>query len=881
MRVWVSLALFCAVIAGAVCADPPIMPVGTILEQRYKDDDLAVVVPDRLEMICESGNSSPWGFCFAGFETTWRGLIELEVTGSGGYAGQDLFSFAGITLDYGSKDGWTERSFIGLGYVQTSRQPHPPSWGVGSDGKYVMRENLINAGAQPQRVTLDPAKYAPKDWDGRLWIGLCTHNIGASKYLKVRVLNASPASGATSAEPDGQSKWNLVRQHQNGYLKWRLGRVRAALDRTSAQRHTAVAPEMAPYAGTIRRFSLDQLHLQETQAVAEDAEKGILGAQRFLEIVGGNADPYEASVIAARDDDDKIGQLNGCLDTWKQSGRFGREIGCIIRTASNMEKVGLTDLVAGRVLSAKAEPVRISAARHEYESFQIIFTPLPGCASRLRVAASDLTSPHGRIPKSAIKVNPVGYERIFDGSSREALVPDPLLIGPIPKLTPGENQPVWITVKVPDDAPAGEYKGFVRIYGDGPRPLNVPVGLRVRDFAIPHKISLRSSFWMFRDQINRFYGLDEVKLDDYFKWIDMALEHRVCPIDVTEGRCGQLMDVLVPENGSQTEGTPNPSPDFAAWDRYIDRMVAGGASTIHLGPSHHFGAWFSDAANKPASPAQVQRVIEGVKLLRDHYKAKGVFDLHYLQLRDETSAPESLNVYREVGKAVTDVKLLLTAPSAEAKPLLDIPCPLTPGYDPGWQAEVKRKGGEYWWYVCVAPGDPYANLFLFQTIPQHRAIFWQTWSHNVDGLLYWGMNFWRWYDPSPATGAKPKSWAGGFTGLNQRVPSKGAPNFCPLPGAPGDGFSMYPGPSPSQPLSSIRLEAIRDGEEDYEYFLILDRLIAKAESDGKITPALAEAKSVREEARKLVESMTNYPKTAAPYIAIRDKVGGSVESLMR
>lgn len=875
MRLMIGIALVSVITAGMVSADVPAMHVGAILEQAFKDDDLAVVVTDREEMICEAGDSSPWGFCFAGFETKWRGPIELEVIGSGGYQHHDIFSFAGITLDYGSKDGWTERSHFGLGYIQPSRSSHPPSWGVGSGGKFVMRGNLVNAGPQPQRITLDPAKYAPKDWDGRLWIGLCTHNVGTSKYLRVRVLNASPATESLSPEQDGRAKRNLVREHQHEYLKWRAGRLRQAIDETSAQRRVDVASEMMPYAGTIRRFSPDRLSLHETLKAADDSATAILSAERFLRLVGGNADPYAACMIAIRDEAGKIGRLNGCLDAWKRSGRFGREIGCIIRTASNLEKVGLTDLASGRVVSGEREPIRISAARHEYEGFQIILTPLPGCAENVRVVVSDLTGAKGRIPKSAITVNPVGYDRIFEGEAREMLVADPLLLGPIPKLTPGENQPVWITVRIPDDAPSGEYRGFVRIYGAGPRPLNVPVALKVRDFAIPHKISLRSSFWMFRDQINRFYGLDEVRLDDYFKWIDMALEHRVCPIDVVEGRCTSLLDAQF------KDGTLNPNPDFSTWDRYVDRMVAGGASTIHLALSHHYGAWFSDEENKIASPVQVQRVIESVKMLRDHYKAKGVFDLHYLQLRDETSAPESLNVYREVQKALPDVKLLLTAPSGEAKPFLSIPCPLTPGYDPAWQAEVKKNGGEYWWYVCVAPGDPaWANLFIHQTAAQHRALFWQTWSRGVDGLLYWGMNFWRWYDPSPAPGAKPKSWAGGFTGPNQRVPPKGSPNFCPIPSAPGDGFSMYPGPKPSQPLSSIRLEVMRDGEEDYEYFLILDRLIAKAESDGKTAPALAKARAARDEARKLVESMTEYPKIAAPYLSIREKVGDSIESLL-
>jgi hypothetical protein len=424
-------------------------------------------------------------------------------------------------------------------------------------------------------------------------------------------------------------------------------------------------------------------------------------------------------------------------------------------------------------------------------------------------------------------------------------------------------------VRVLDDAPAGDYRGQVLLSAAGTKPLRIPLILKVRDFSIPKKISLRSSFWMFRDQLNRFYHLDEVDFDDYMKWIDFALQHRLCPIDVFEGRCKQLLDIMTGPGDS----LPNPKPDFTLWDKYIGHMTVGGASTIHLGQSHHQGAWFSDKENSVSSPVQVQRVLECLKTLREHYKERGVFDLHYMQLRDETSAPDSLNVYREVAKALPDVKLLLTAPSNEARPFLSIPCPLTPSFDAKWRDEVKAKGGEYWWYVCCSPSDPaWANFFIYQTAAQHRALFWQTWRNSVDGLLYWGMDFWMWYG---------KEWPAGTRGPTDRVPAKDGPNFCPLPDAPGDGFSMYPGPTPSQPMSSIRLEVMRDGEEDYEYFRLLDRLIADAGAHGKNAPALTKAKAVRQQARELVASMTQYPKQAKPYLEIRDKVGDAIEALLK
>src|SRR4029434_5394046 len=141
-----------------------------------------------------------------------------------------------------------------------------------------------------------------------------------------------------------------------------------------------------------------------------------------------------------------------------------------------------------------------------------------------------------------------------------------------------------------------------------------------------------------------------------------------------------------------------------------------------------------------------------------------------------------------------------------------------------------------------------------------------------DGLLYWGLNFWAWYEAT---------WPTGTTGPTRRAPAASDPNFVSVPEGPGDGCSMYPGPTIDQPLSSIRLESIRDGEEDYEYFILLDSLIAKAEKAKASSEALSEAKTIREEASKLVANMTEYERKGEPYVRMRNRVGDAIEKLVK
>jgi hypothetical protein len=304
------------------------------------------------------------------------------------------------------------------------------------------------------------------------------------------------------------------------------------------------------------------------------------------------------------------------LQRWRDSGEFGKEIDCVVRVASNIDKVGLDDVTSGRIIGKNPEPIRISAARHEHEGLQIVLSPVSGVMKHVSIEASDLIGPGGKIDHSNITINPVGYVRIYAGKPTERLVPDPLLLGDVPQLEAGQNQPIWISIYVPPATKPGNYSGSISI-----NELRIPLELHVRNFDIPKKISLRSSFWLFRDQINRFYHLKEVSIDDYLKWVDFALRYRVNPIDVYEGHCGQLLDIIQsPDPANPLIGGVNPHPDFTNWDKYIDHMVAGGANTIHLGMSHHFGAFFG-SKEQAGSPQQLEQVKNAIRILEDHYKS--------------------------------------------------------------------------------------------------------------------------------------------------------------------------------------------------------------------------------------------------------------------
>src|SRR5437762_14246324 len=85
------------------------------------------------------------------------------------------------------------------------------------------------------------------------------------------------------------------------------------------------------------------------------------------------------------------------LKRWRDAGEFGKEIGCVVRVASNLDKVGLDDATSGRIIANDPEPIRISAARHEHEGFQIVLSPISAGTKRISIKASDLVGAAGKI----------------------------------------------------------------------------------------------------------------------------------------------------------------------------------------------------------------------------------------------------------------------------------------------------------------------------------------------------------------------------------------------------------------------------------------------------------------------------------------------------
>lgn len=167
--------------------------------------------------------------------------------------------------------------------------------------------------------------------------------------------------------------------------------------------------------------------------------------------------------------------------------------------------------------SDPAGGAHISAARGETESFQLVITPGKESAARLRnVEITALKNHSGkRLPDNAVSIREVVYlpknrvvTDISSISSESFPDPLPLLNIPTKGLTLSdsarETAPLWISVAVPDDAEAGEYRGTIELcFTTGKE--SIPFTITVWDFTLPRTPRFKTKFAIYDDLVNEFF----------------------------------------------------------------------------------------------------------------------------------------------------------------------------------------------------------------------------------------------------------------------------------------------------------------------------------------------------------------------------------------
>lgn len=132
-------------------------------------------------------------------------------------------------------------------------------------------------------------------------------------------------------------------------------------------------------------------------------------------------------------------------------------------------------------------PIRLCGARNGGFAGQVVVSSTAAIQG-LAAEATELKGPGGAvIPRSRVQVRYPRYHAKSDVGFSALEASAAAEIGLLPRAPGGPvaMQPVWLTVEVPGDAPAGDYSGTLTVRAEGLPPTAAPIQLHVSGWTLP------------------------------------------------------------------------------------------------------------------------------------------------------------------------------------------------------------------------------------------------------------------------------------------------------------------------------------------------------------------------------------------------------------
>ncbi len=488
--------------------------------------------------------------------------------------------------------------------------------------------------------------------------------------------------------------------------------------------------------------------------------------------------------------------------------------------------------------------VYLSAARNEWISFQILARSSSPLVIREFHPSEMKTEDGAAILAKHFHLFRQHQIHLTEGTPRNdafkpGWYPDPLIpfrhpltgapldgrIKALPfQLPENETHGFWIDIYVPKEAQSGLYRGTVRILTEGDLEAIVPVELTVWDFLFPNTPTMQTAFGSPVQAMQRYYKqrAKERKETEPTDW------------PAIEKQCSKLM----------SENYINAAPSSDAFFPRMDRRVGYEIPQARIESLRRFVDEYHVNAIQVPNPAEVFKDPQKDRdKLHAWLKAIDVAALHlnrpdvilYTYLSDEPNDWEAYQYVRKWGKAIRDaksvVKVLVTEQTKPQNTLwgnlygaVDIWCALFPLFDPISSLRRQEQGEIMWAYTALCQEQKTPWWHIDYPLLNYRVPSWIAWRYAVKGLLYWaGMCHWTEVDDP---------WTDARTYRHPKTRFGKAYN--------GEGTLVYPARAVGYDgiVPSLRLKALRNGIQDYEYLSILQRL-GLAEEGRKIVLPLA------------------------------------------
>lgn len=446
----------------------------------------------------------------------------------------------------------------------------------------------------------------------------------------------------------------------------------------------------------------------------------------------------------------------------------------------------------------------------------------------------------------------------------------------------GRTHPFYVLFYVPEGTPAGTYRGTIRAASANAPEVIVPVQLRVYGFSVARR-SLKTSFGMdlrwakYTSTPNhlwpsRVYYPDrestKIGADTIARWMRFMADHRVSPQTLAPGVDAPSGSGLVP-----------------ARSNYLNDFLGSGTANTFEGDRLNF-----NTAHLPDGSYEPNYIDNPFRSSSNRVRAARYYRSMYTALRPwirksvvytiDEPRPTQRRFVEQYGafvhKYAPGAKFMVTLHGKRFgyKPLRNVDIFVQRlhfwWYDyKRWIVKIRRMRKQVWMYSHTTDHQAAAPLYLIdKPASDSRIQGWFAYLTGANGLLYYNLD--RWQGPRPEDRWFRDPYRDPLSSViiaenGRRVRSN------------GDGSLIYPGYYPalglnvvgSAPVSSLRMEALRDGLEDYEYLKLLEARYGKTRAQAYVKQ-LINTRSFRD----------NFPRyTTKEYRiqAVRDAIATAIE----
>ena len=503
--------------------------------------------------------------------------------------------------------------------------------------------------------------------------------------------------------------------------------------------------------------------------------------------------------------------------------------------AYNTENL-MQDMEYPELMEQRDQTLRMQCIRNDVESVQLMMTPSADVSS-FDFRMGELKSTDGDVLKAdCFDVFAQWYTEITQSYNTKAyygFYPDALI--PLKSyqekgygaIKAGQNQGIWVIANIPAEQNAGVYTGSGELIVDGVTHL-IPFEVTIYDVVMPEENHVKTLFGIWFDLVDDGEGVYSKELGEAY--YDFLVSKRIMPTKAedsiwsihnidgfVEWAAEQAADPKIscyslPYSSSKTE-----DGIIVTRERVIEVLSALAEKNIQLrqeGNSQidlfYKAAYYLGSICDEPSGARMQ-------LARD-------CDLIITQCKREVADKYFQDQYPDLYDSCMQVPHIVTSGynaqmvGSDTVGGVQTWC----GQFQTWHSEEQRQtyydrrdnsereyGEGLWWYGCESPRVPFPSFHMDDDGIVTRIIPWMMFEYDVEGMLYWCVNYYQTEDI--------------YT-----YPSVFLDTV-------GDGQLLYPGVKFDifGPLSSRRLESLREGFEDYECLLMIENaIVAYNETNG-------------------------------------------------